>query len=178
MRAEVYDVHTVDIAVPYPLTETEIADLRAKKAAELVAAAPPADGVALASMATVDPAQAADPLAGVDLNALALENAVARGKHLVEARYGCQICHGADYTGGPIEGGDPAWPPAPNLTQAGVGSWTYEAFDKAVRSGVRKDGQPMQRPMADVLPMLGHTTPDETRALWAFFQTLPAKPTK
>ncbi len=320
MRAEVYDVHTVDIAVPYPLTETEIADLRAKKAAELVAAAPPADGVALASMATVDPAQAADPLAGLDLNALALENAVARGKHLVEARYGCQICHGgdfsggtmvdspvlgtfkglnltggkgspvvdfktsdwerlvrhgvrrdgtpvampskdyaamsdqelsdiiayiqsqpkvdndaplpvygplfnvltalgkirfsaqdfgsiathlavpppagptvefgehlshtctgchgADYTGGPIEGGDPAWPPAPNLTQAGVGSWTYEAFDKAVRSGVRKDGQPMQRPMADVLPMLGHTTPDETRALWAFFQTLPAKPTK
>lgn len=320
MRAQVYDVHTVDLPVPYPLTESEIADLRGRKAAEAVASATPADGVALASMATADPAQAVDPLAGVDLNAIALENAVARGKHLVEARYGCQICHGgdfsggtmvdspvlgtlkglnltggvgspvvdfkssdwerlvrhgvrpdgtpvampskdyaamsdqelsdiiayiksqpkvdnavplpvfgplfnvltalgkirfsaqdfgsvtthlavpppagptvefgehlshtctgchgADYTGGAIEGGDPAWPPSANLTQANVGSWTYEEFDKAVRTGVRKDGQPMKMPMTEVLPMLSHTTPDETRALWTFFQTLPAKPTK
>jgi cytochrome c5 len=317
MRAEVYEVHTVDIPVPYPLTEAEVADLRAKKLAELAAATPAPDGVALVALATVDPAQAADPLAGVDLNAIALENAVARGEHLVEARYGCQICHGgdlsggtmvdspvtgtllglnltggkgspvadfkpsdwerlvrhgvrpdgtpvfmpskdyaamsdqelsdiiayiqsqpkvdndvplpvlgplfnvltavgklrfsaqdfgsitthlalpppagptaefgehlshtctgchgADYAGGPVEGGDPAWPPAPNLTQAGVGSWTFEEFDKALRTGTRKDGAPMQRPMSDVLPMLGHTTPEETRALWEFFRTLPPK---
>lgn len=325
LRAQVFDVHTVELPVPFPLTETEVADLRAKRLAEMVAAAaataPTDGGVALASGGDAGSADAGvDPLAGVDLNAIALENALARGKHLVDARYGCAICHGADFSGGnmfdspvigtakglnltrgkgsvtvdfkssdwerairhgirpdgtpmvmpsvdyafmsdqelsdvvayiqsqppvdnevplpvfgplfnvllatgkihfsavdfasntthvalpppagptaefgehlsktctgchgmdfaggPIEGGDPAWPPASNLTPEALKSWTFEQFEKTLLSGVRPNGEPLKMPMTETLPMLNQTTAEERQALWAYFQTVPAKPTR
>ena len=65
------DTHTVDFPIPYPLSDEE--------AAEVLAAA---DGES------------------VDLEAVALERALERGKHLVEARYVCVECHGNDFSGG------------------------------------------------------------------------------
>ncbi len=61
------------------------------------------------------------------------------GEHLART---CAGCHGANFTGGPIPGGDPSWPPASNLTFApsGLASWTEEDFITALREGRRPDG--------------------------------------
>ncbi len=48
------------------------------------------------------------------------------GRHLSGV---CSGCHGADFTGGKIAGGDPSWPPAANLTPHpdGLAGWTYRS---------------------------------------------------
>jgi mono/diheme cytochrome c family protein len=81
-RSQQFAAHTMNIPVPYPLSESELVALRAERAA--------ARGGEVG----------VDPLQGVDLAALAAERALARGKHLVEARYGCNVCHGANLAGG------------------------------------------------------------------------------
>lgn len=65
------ETHTVDFAIPFPLTAEEIAEL--------------------------GPEQSAD---AATLEKLAFERATERGRHLVMARYVCVECHGQNFGGG------------------------------------------------------------------------------
>lgn len=138
--ATTYDVHRVDFPIPFPLDSTEVAALRAER----LAAAPKTP-------------RGTDPLAGVDLNAIATERAVARGQHLVEAFYACGECHGADFGGG-VMVDDPAIGKllGPNLT-TGTGSrtlkYTAADWDRMVRHGVKPDGRGSPMPSKDFFSM-------------------------
>ncbi len=141
-----YATHEVDFPIPFPLTEAEITQLRAERAASAALGDAPAD-----------PAAAPDPLAGVDLDAIAKERAIGRGKHLVEARYGCGDCHGADFGGG-VMVDDPALGRflGVNLTM-GEGSrtreYTAKDWDRIVRHGVKPDGTAAVMPSGDFVKM-------------------------
>ena len=98
------------------------------------------------------------------------------GRHMAGV---CTGCHGADFSGGPIPGGDPSWPPARNLTPHtdGLYGWSYEDFEKALREGKRPDGTALAAPMTFVTPYAGNMTDVEMRALWSYLQSTPATPT-
>lgn len=92
-------------------------------------------------------------LSPLDAEALALERALERGRHLAEARYGCVDCHGEDLAGGVmLDDGPVATLRGPNLT-LGTGGVTagYSAadWDRAVRHGVLPDGRPSSMPSED-----------------------------
>ncbi len=89
---------------------------------------------------------------------------------------GCRGCHGADYSGGPIAGGDPSWLPAANLTPdstAGIGAWSEADFVRALREGRKPDGSEVRPPMP--VAATRSMTDTELRALWAYLRTLPPK---
>ncbi|HEX2613440.1 MAG TPA: cytochrome c [Fibrobacteria bacterium] len=94
------------------------------------------------------------------------------GKHLAAI---CSGCHGADFRGGPIPGGDPAWPPSRNLTPhaTGLAAWTYDDFVKALTTGTRRDGTPLRAPMTLMTKYADNMTPVEFQALWAYLRSLP-----
>lgn len=83
--------------------------------------------------------------------------AVERGRHLVEARYGCGACHGSDFGGG-VMVDNPAIGSllGPNLT-TGKGSvtpgYTAADWDRIVRHGVKRDGTPALMPSQDFREM-------------------------
>lgn len=140
-------VHAGEFPIPFPLSESELSALRAEKLAALASAEP----VGEAEGAVSEPP--ADPLAGVDLDALARERAAARGKHLVESRYACIVCHGVDFGGGEmINDSMIGTIMGPNLT-LGEGSVTkdYAAkdWDRKVRHGVDPDGMAGFMPSED-----------------------------
>ena len=65
---------------------------------------------------------------------LALERAMERGRHLVEARYGCLVCHGEDFGGGVMVDAFPIGTIlGPNLT-SGEGGPTRALGPRGVRS--------------------------------------------
>jgi mono/diheme cytochrome c family protein len=94
-----------------------------------------------------------DPLAGVDLTAVAKERAVARGKHLLDARYGCRECHGRDLSGGVMVDAPPIGKIlGPNLTggRGGVvAHYTMADWDRIVRHGVKPNGAGTMMPAED-----------------------------
>lgn len=83
--------------------------------------------------------------------------AVERGKHLVMARYGCAVCHGANLGGGKMLD-DPAIGLllGPNIT-SGKGSrsrgYNMADWDRIVRHGVKPDGTPAVMPSEDFFKM-------------------------
>ncbi len=97
------------------------------------------------------------------------------GAHLAST---CSGCHGADFTGGPIPGGAPDWAPAANLTPHadGLAGWTYDQFVSTLRTGMRPDGTDLRAPMSGMMPYARNMTDVELQALWAYLQSLPAKP--
>ena len=134
-----YDVHRVDFPIPFPLTEAELVGLRAEYAAK------------------AGRSKSADPLAGVDVNVIAKDRAVARGKHLVESLYGCGECHGANFAGGTMVD-DPAMGRllGPNLTLGqGSRTLTYTAadWDRMVRHGVKPNNSATPMPSKDFFAM-------------------------
>lgn len=104
------------------------------------------------------------------------EVSVEFGRHLAGV---CVGCHGTDFSGGPISGGDPSWPPARNLTphEEGLAGWSYEDFQAALRDMKRPDGTTLLEPMTFVAPLAANMTDVEMRALWTYLQTVPARPT-
>jgi len=98
------------------------------------------------------------------------------GRHLAGV---CSGCHGADFSGGPIPGGDPSWVPARNITPdaEGLAGWSYDDFVAAITEGKRPDGTMLQLPMTLMLPYASNMTDVEKQALWAFLQSLPPRPT-
>ena len=94
------------------------------------------------------------------------------GRHLAAT---CMGCHGQDLAGGPIVGGDPAWPPAANLTRhpTGLAGWTAAQFARAIREGKRPDGTALREPMSGVVPYAANMSDVEVEALWLYLQSLP-----
>jgi len=139
-----WTTHTVSFPLPFPLSATELETLRSER----IAAG----------------ASAADPLAGVDLQAVTLARAIARGEHLVKTRVNCEGCHGNDLGGKVLI--DQAivgyWAP-PNLT-AGPGSVTRDFsvadWDRAVRHGVRHTGQSSSMPTTEFVNLSDHELSD------------------
>lgn len=88
----------------------------------------------------------------------------------------CTGCHGEHYSGGPLPGAPPSFPPPLNLTphETGLKGWTYEDFDKLLTSSVRKNGEKLK----PFMPVDAFSKMDETekRALFAYLQTLPPTP--
>jgi mono/diheme cytochrome c family protein len=119
--AKDYRVTTASIPIPYPLTADEIEKL---------------------------PADKRDPAA---LQAIALERAVARGKHYVESRAGCPECHGRDFGGKVIvENAAMGRWIAPNITRGGVTkNYRAEDWDRIVRHGILPSGKPAVMPASD-----------------------------
>jgi mono/diheme cytochrome c family protein len=97
------------------------------------------------------------------------------GRHLAGV---CVGCHSADFSGGPIAGGDPSWAPARNLTphEDGLAGWSYEDFETALREGRRPDGSALLAPMTLITPYSANMTDVEMQALWAYLQSLPPTP--
>jgi mono/diheme cytochrome c family protein len=91
------------------------------------------------------------------------------GRHLAQT---CTGCHQRTLTGGPIVGGDPAWPPAAAITAEALAGWTFEDFKRALTQGQRRDGRPLRPPMSFVTRYGAASTDAELRAMWAFLQTV------
>lgn len=88
-------------------------------------------------------------LAALPATAQAPDAQVARGEYLARAA-DCGACHREPQTGGPAyAGGYVIASPmgdivAPNITPsktAGIGNWSFQDFDRAMRKGERPDGQ-------------------------------------
>lgn len=120
------------------------------------------------------PLPAAAPTATATLRDPAL---VARGAYLAIVG-DCAACHTAQ--GGQPYAGGRALPtpfgevPAPNLTPddaTGLGSWSFEAFWRALHEGVGRDG----RALYPAFPYTAYTkvSREDARALFAYLKSLP-----
>jgi mono/diheme cytochrome c family protein len=87
---------------------------------------------------------------------------------------GCTGCHGPGLSGGKIPGAPPELRPAANLTPEGIGHWSEDDFRRALRTGVRPDGSPIDTLMPWRLTR--DMDDDEIRALYAFLRTVPRRP--
>ncbi len=84
---------------------------------------------------------------------------------------GCIGCHGQEFTGGPIPGAPPDWPPAADLTPSGnLKHWNESDFIRAMRTGIKPDGQPFSQQMP--YQTLNAMTDDELKAVWLFLKSL------
>ena len=94
------------------------------------------------------------------------------GRHLAGA---CMGCHRSDLGGGTIVAGDPAWPPAANLTPGpdGLVAWTFAHFQRAMREGKRPDGTTLRPPMSELIPYAQKMTDTELQALWSYLRSVP-----
>lgn len=82
----------------------------------------------------------------------------------------CTGCHGSEFRGGPIPGGDPSWPSAASL-RLGDGAWDEQKFTRALREGVSPTtGAAIRPPMPIALTAQLNET--EISALWKFLSTL------
>jgi mono/diheme cytochrome c family protein len=106
---------------------------------------------------------------------VAVDATPAYGAHVATL---CQACHGEKFAGGPGGGGDPNGRPPANITpdaKTGIGTWSEDDFVRALRTGVRPNGTPIDstsmpidatREMSDV----------ELRAVYRFLRTVPPLP--
>lgn len=146
---QTFTAHEATFPVPFPLTEAELEGLRHARQRELQA-----NGVDLTGVVTAD-GSPPDLLADVDVNALALEQAIERGRHLVTARYACAECHGNDLSGG-VMVDDPAMGQllGPNITSGGrTRDYTVTDWDHIVRHGILPGGRPAAMPSEDFVRM-------------------------
>jgi hypothetical protein len=88
----------------------------------------------------------------------------------------CTGCHGEHLSGGPLPGAPPSIPTPLNLTpdESGLKDWTFEDFDKLMRTGARKNGKQLD----PFLPVECWRNFDdvEMQALWAYLRTLAPAP--
>lgn len=95
------------------------------------------------------------------------------GEHLANT---CRGCHGPALAGGPIQGGDPKWPPARNLTfdETGLAKWTRADFFQALREGKRPDGTAIDPVMPTQYTK--NLKDEEIDAIYIYLKALPKKP--
>ena len=136
-----------------------------------------AAGITACSMNSEDVTQAAKAASGMTL--------VQRGEYIV-ATTGCNDCHtpGALY-GAPdfkrtLSGSELGWEGpygvsyASNLTpdpETGLGSWTDAEIERALRSGIKKDGNPVNPPMP--WPSTARFTAEDMSAVIAYLRSIP-----
>ncbi len=94
------------------------------------------------------------------------------GRYLVSIA-GCQLCHGAGFSGGPSTAGPGGGPPPANITPEGLKAYDEAAFFVALREGKRPGGAKIDSAMP--WSVYGKMTDDEIRAVWKFLQTVPPK---
>jgi mono/diheme cytochrome c family protein len=90
----------------------------------------------------------------------------------------CTGCHGQGFSGGPIPGTPPEWPPAANITPGEGSALTrYDAPEKFVammRTGKRPDNSAVSSVMP--FPTLKNMSDTELGALYVYLKTLPPRP--
>lgn len=96
------------------------------------------------------------------------EATVEFGRYLANS---CTGCHGAEFKGGKIPGGDPAWPPAADIRLGAQAQWTEEAFKEMIQSGISPVTKAPLRPPMPV-HLLKQMNVVEVRALWLFLKTV------
>jgi mono/diheme cytochrome c family protein len=102
---------------------------------------------------------------------------IERGRYLVTAG-DCAACHTRPDGGAPFAGGRPIETPFGNVVsanitpdrQTGIGGWSDDDFDKAVRQGIRRDGSRLYPAM----PYTSYTkmTRDDVDAMHAYLSTV------
>jgi mono/diheme cytochrome c family protein len=97
----------------------------------------------------------------------------AYGKYLAEVA--CIGCHGPKYSGGPVFGGDPSWPPASNLSTT-LKKYTQESFHAFLLTGIRPDGTVVDT-VAMPIRDLKNVDSVEVSALWQYLSVLPKEET-
>ncbi|ULQ47495.1 cytochrome c [Flagellatimonas centrodinii] len=122
----------------------------------------------------------APPLDARSPLSLTADSAVERGRYLATLG-NCRACHtapqGADYAGGRAIPTPFGTFYAPNITPdpvAGIGTWSADDFWRALHDGRSADGTLLY----PVFPYTNYTrmTRDDSDALWAWLQTVPAAP--
>jgi hypothetical protein len=85
----------------------------------------------------------------------------------------CTGCHGDHLSGGPLPGAPSSIPTPLNLTPdaSGLKDWSFDDFDRLMRTGVRKNGKQLDPFMP--LECLRNFDDVEMHALWAYLRTLP-----
>jgi hypothetical protein len=88
----------------------------------------------------------------------------------------CTGCHGEHLSGGPLPGAPPSIPTPLNLTPdaSGLKDWSFDDFEKLMRTGVRKNGKQLD----PFMPLEAWRNFDdiEMHAVWAYLRTLPPAP--
>ncbi len=88
----------------------------------------------------------------------------------------CTGCHGEHLSGGRIPGTPPSIPAPANLTPdaSGLAGWTFDDFERLMRTGQRKSGKALD----PFMPVENWKNLDDTEmhALWAYLKTLPTTP--
>jgi mono/diheme cytochrome c family protein len=111
---------------------------------------------------------------------------VGRGEYLVEGIGGCGNCHsGREENGEFVSGLELAGnfvidePPftayAPNITpdpETGIGNWTDEEIERAIREGIDNEGRVMVPPMA--FPYFRDISSNDMTAIIAYLRSVPA----
>ena len=137
------------------------------------------------------PAESAEPAAYVfDRDPVPpsppVSDLLGRGEYLVETIVGCGNCHhgrdeegnfvpGQEYAGNFVieEPGFTAY--APNITpdmETGIGAWTDEEIERAIRLGVTREGRVMGPPMA--FPYYHDISSNDMAAIIAYLRAQPA----
>ena len=162
------DVVGKDLPVPFPLSQTELAEIRT----ELEASAPQDSSKTQDGMEAEGQVKA-DPLVGLDLEKIALERAIERGSHLFNVRLACAECHGAELAGRLVVDAQPVWTwYAPNISSGGVvKDYTAADWDRIIRHGVKPDNRNATMPAIDYMALSDREVSD----LIAYAQSMPPK---
>jgi len=83
---------------------------------------------------------------------------------------GCHACHGIRLAGGPVPGGPPTAPLAPNIGATGMPGWSEADFIKVLRTGIRPDGTTLDPFMPWALT--GELSDEELGALYRYLRTV------
>ena len=103
--------------------------------------------------------------------------AVERGRYLASAA-DCASCHTVISSNHPFSGGRPIETPfgtlvAPNITpdrETGIGAWSDDEFDAAVRKGMRRDGKRLYPAMP--FPYFARMTREDVKDIRAYLATI------
>lgn len=104
-------------------------------------------------------------------------SSVERGRYLATAA-DCGSCHTIPGSDHPFSGGRPIETPfgvlvAPNITpdrETGIGAWSDDEFDAAVRKGVRRDGKRLYPAMP--FPYFARMTQEDVKDIRAYLSTI------
>jgi len=157
------------LAVPFPLSASDVSELRAL----LQATGKNHEGKTLVPIKNEDGTKTTpDPLAGADLQAIALKHAQSRGAHLYNVRLACKECHGADLGGRLIVDAQPVWTwYGPNISRGGVTkAYKTADWDRIVRHGVKPDHTNATMPAIDYMALSDREISD----LIAYVNSMPA----
>lgn len=128
------------------------------------------------------------PYEGKPISTPPKNDQIAYGRYLAVAVYECYACHSASFEtnnvlepekspgyfagGNPIADHDFNHTPSRNITphpENGIGKWTLDQFQMAVRAGARPDGSILSTAMPRVV-----MSDEEMSAIWAYLRTVPA----